>query len=92
MASEVCLRSMHSPVLKNRVFDGNKKAFHECIYYYHEVFAFDLGSNEVCLDMGKYKENVHTAISAELPLFISFNTKNLKVEKIVYPNINRFAG
>jgi len=34
---------------------------------------------------------VHSAISAEQPFLISLNTKNLKVEKIIYPNIDPFA-
>ena len=85
-------REMVLVCAKNRVYEDNKKAFLEYKNYYQEVVAhFTLESNEVCLDMGKYIENVHSAISAEQPFLISLNTKNLKVEKIVYPQIDLFA-
>lgn len=85
-------REMILVCANNRVYDNNKKAFIEYKNYYQEVVAqFTLESNEVCLDMGKYIENVHSAISAEKPFLISLNTKDLKVTKVVYPNIDPFA-
>lgn len=85
-------REMILVCANNRVYDDNKKAFIEYRNFYQEVVAhFTLENNKVCLEMGKYIENVHSAISEDRPFLISLNTHSLKVEKIIYPKIDPFA-
>lgn len=76
----------------NRVYDNNKKPFIEYRNFYNEIAGnFELESNEACLDMGKFIESAHYAISEEKPFLITLSVKNLKVKKIEYPGIDSFA-
>lgn len=85
-------REMILVCANNRVYDNNQKAFIEYRNYYNEIAGnFTLESNQACLELGKFIENVHSAISEEHPFVISLNTKSLKVEKIVYPKVDPFT-
>lgn len=52
---------------------------------------FTISENKVCEEMGRFIENVHSAISVEMPFLITLHTKSLKVDKIIYPKIDPFA-
>lgn len=85
-------REMMLVCANNRIYDNNKKAFIEYRNYYNEIVGnFTLENNQACLDLGKFIENVHSAVSEEHPFVITLNTKNLKVEKILYPKIDPFT-
>ena len=85
-------REMILVCANNRIYDDNKKAFIEYRNYYNEIVGnFTLDNNQACLDLGKFIENVHSAVSEEHPFVITLNTKNLKVEKILYPKIDPFT-
>jgi hypothetical protein len=76
----------------NRVYDDNKLAFIEYRNFYQEIVArFTISENKVCEEIGRYIENVHSAISPERPFLITLHTKSLKVDKIIYPKIDPFA-
>ncbi|MBA2405061.1 MAG: hypothetical protein H0V66_09850 [Bdellovibrionales bacterium] len=85
-------REMILVCANNRVYDNNAKAFIECRNYYNEIAGnFTLESNQACLDLGKFIENVHSAISEEHPFVITLSTKNVKVEKILYPKVDPYT-
>lgn len=85
-------REMTLVCANNRVYDNNPKAFIEYRNFYNELVGnFTIESNQVCLDMGRFIENVHSAISEEHPFVINLNVKNGKVEKIVYPKVDPFT-
>ena len=85
-------REMILVCANNIFYDKNPKAFIEYRNYYNEIVAnFTLETNKACEEMGKFIENIHSAISEEHPFVIQLSTKNLKVEKIVYPKIDPFS-
>lgn len=85
-------REMILVCANNRIYDDNKKAFIEYKNYYQEVVAnFTIEDDKVCRDMGKFIENVHSAISVSKPFLVTLNSMNLKVDKIIYPKIDPFA-
>lgn len=85
-------REMTLVCARNRVYDENSKAFIEYRNFYNEVAGnFTLEDNKACLDLGKYIENVHSAISEEHPFLITLETSSLSVKKIVYPKVDPFA-
>lgn len=85
-------REMILVCANNRVYDDNKKAFIEYRNFYNEIAGnFELESNQVCLDIGKFIESAAAGVSEEKPFLITLNTKNLKVEKVEFPKIDPFA-
>jgi hypothetical protein len=85
-------REMILVCANNRVYDNNPKPFIEYRNYYNEIAGnFTLENNQACLELGKFIENVHSAISEEHPFLITLSTKGLKVEKIVYPKVDPFT-
>lgn len=85
-------REMILVCANNRIYDNNSKAFIEYRNYYNEIAGnFTLENNQACLELGKFIENMHSAVSEEHPFVITLNTKNLKVEKIMYPRIDPFT-
>lgn len=85
-------REMILVCANNIVYDNNSKAFIEYRNYYNEIAGnFILETNKACEEMGKFIENIHSAISEEHPFIIQLSTKTLKVEKIVYPQIDPFS-
>jgi hypothetical protein len=85
-------REMILVCANNRVYDNNPKPFIEYRNYYNEIAGnFTLESNQACLELGKFIENVHSAISEEHPFVITLSTKGLKVDKIVYPKVDPFT-
>jgi hypothetical protein len=85
-------REMTLVCAQNRVYDQNPRPFIEYRNYYNEIAGnFILESNEACLELGKFIENVHSAISEEHPFELTLNTKSLRVEKIVYPKVDPFT-
>ncbi len=85
-------REMILVCANNRIYDNNPKAFIEYRNYYNKIAGnFTLGNNQVCLDLGRFIENVHSAVSEEHPFVITLNTKSLKVEKVLYPKIDPFT-
>ena len=85
-------REMVLVCANNVVYDKNPKAFIEYRNYYNEIAGnFTLETNKTCEEMGTFIENIHSAISEEHPFIIQLSTKTLKVEKIVYPQIDTFS-
>ena len=85
-------REMTLVCANNRVYDNNPKAFIEYRNFYNEIAGnFTFESNQACVEMGRFIENVHSAISEEHPFVIRLNTKSLKVDKIVYPKVDPFT-
>lgn len=85
-------REMTLVCAKNRVYDDNPRAFVEYRNFYQEIVArFEISENKVCEEMGRYIESVHSAISWEKPFLITLHTNTLKVEKIIYPQVDPFA-
>jgi hypothetical protein len=77
----------------NRVYDNNKKAMIEYRNFYNEIAGyFIIENNSVCKSMAKFIESTHYAIDEENPFIISLNTNSMKVEKIVYPQIDPFSN
>lgn len=75
----------------NRVYDHNAKAFIEYRNYYNEIAGnFTIEDNQVCLDMGRAIETTAAGITEDRPFLITLRTKGLKVEKIVYPNLDPY--
>ncbi len=85
-------REMTLVCARNQVYDFNPKAFIEYRNYYNEIAGrFELEDNKACLDMGKFIEDVHSAISLEHPFQITLSTKELRVKKLVYPKVDPFS-
>jgi hypothetical protein len=77
----------------NRVYDNNKKAMLEYRNFYNEIAGyFIIDNNSVCKNMAKFIESTHYAIDEENPFIISLNMKAMRVEKIVYPQIDPFSN
>ena len=77
---------------KNRVYDHNAKAMIEYRNYYNVIVGyFTIEDNSVCKDMGRFIEAASSGIDETRPFLIRLNTRNSKVEKIVYPKINIYA-
>jgi hypothetical protein len=75
----------------NRVYDNNSKAIIKYKNFYgQEVGDFQIKSNQACLEMGKFIEAASFGIDENRPFLITLNTKNLLVEKIIYPNIDPY--
>jgi hypothetical protein len=82
-------REMTLVCAKNRVYDNNSLPFIEYRNFHNEIAArFTLPSNEVCLNLGKFVENIHMGISEKNPFLITLSRSNMQVERIVYPNID----
>lgn len=84
-------REMTLVCANNRVYDHNPKAFIEYRNFYNVIAGnFEISSDRVCKEMGRFIEAAQYGISEEKPFIITLDKKNLKVEKIVYPKIDQF--
>ena len=85
-------REMTLVCAHNRVYDNNPRPLIKYRNFFgEEVADFQLESDEVCRDMGKFIESASFGIDERRPFLITLSTKNQNVEKIEYPNINPYA-
>jgi hypothetical protein len=85
-------REMTLVCANNITYDKNPKAFIEYRNFYNEIAGrFELSNNQACLELGKFIENVHSAISEEHPFVITLSTKDLQVRKLIYPKVDPFT-
>lgn len=85
-------REMTLVCAQNRFYENNKEAFIEYRNFYNEIAGrFTIESNIVCKEMAKFIEAAHAAVDEWKPFVITINKKLMKVEKIIYPNIDPFT-
>jgi hypothetical protein len=85
-------REMTLVCANNITYDKNAKAFIEYRNFYNEIAGrFEIEDNKACLELGRFIENVHSAISEEHPFVITLSTKDLQVRKLVYPKVDPFT-
>jgi hypothetical protein len=76
----------------NVVYDYNKTAIIRYRNFYNlPVFDFKIESNTACQEMGRFIESTFMAVDEERPFLIRLNIKTGMVDKIIYPNIDRFT-
>lgn len=76
----------------NRVYDDNLKAFIRYRNFFNEeVGDFIIQDNQVCREMGRFIENISLGVDDEHPFLITLSTDGMKVQKIVYPNLDIFT-
>ena len=76
----------------NRVYDNNPRALIEYRNYYNEIAGhFYLADNRVCLEMARFIELTHFAISERHPFLITLDRKGGTVARVVYPRVDPLA-
>ena len=73
----------------NQVYDHNPKAMIRIKNFWGEWSTdFTIDSNQVCLDMGKFIEQAHSAVDEKRPFLIKLDREQGSVARIVYPDID----
>jgi hypothetical protein len=85
-------REMTLVCANNRVFDNNPKPMIRYRNFFgEEAGDFQLESDQVCREMGKFIESASFGIDERRPFLITLSTRHLNVEKIEYPNIDPYS-
>jgi len=85
-------REMTLVCANNRVYDNNPMPIIRYRNFFgEEVGDFQLESEQVCREMGRFIESSSFGIDEKRPLLITLSTKYLNVEKIEYPNVDPYS-
>ncbi len=85
-------REMTLVCANNRVYDNNPQPIIRYRNFFgEEVGDFQLESEQVCREMGKFIESASFGIDEKRPFLITLSTKHLNVEKIEYPNVDPYS-
>ena len=77
-------REMTLVCANNITYDKNAKAFIEYRNFYNEIAGrFEIEDNKACLELGRFIENVHSAISEEHPFTDVGEIKDLLPKQII---------
>lgn len=85
-------REMTLICARNKVYDNNPMPMIRYRNYLgEEVGDFQIGSEQVCRELGKFIESSSFGIDEKRPLLMTLSKKKLSVDRIEYPNIDPYS-